>query len=53
MHSLQALGHANVHETAEVKKREKLPTEKERGDPLSCSRALEKSENFCSPSKVA
>ena len=46
MHSLpalgQALGHANVHETAEVKKREQLPATKESGDYSTNSRAVEK-----------
>ena len=57
MHSLpalgQALGHANVHETAKVKKREQLPATKERGDSSSSSRAVEKTKNLCAPSKVA
>ena len=38
---------------AEVTKREELPTEKERGDPSRGRRALEKTKNSCSPSKVA
>ena len=57
MHSLpalgQALGHANVHETAEVKKREQLPATKESGDYSTNSRAVEKTKNLCAPSKVA
>ena len=40
-------------QTAEVTKREELPTKKERGDPSRGRRALEKTENSCSPSKVA
>ena len=49
MHSLPALGHANVHETAEVKKREQLPATKKRGDSSSSSRAVEKTKkNLCS-----
>ena len=39
---LPALGQANVHETAEVKKREQLPATKEKGDSSSSSRAVEK-----------
>ena len=53
MHSLPALGRANVHETAEVKKIEQLPTTKERGDSSSSNRAVEKTKNLCAPSKVA
>ena len=37
----------------EVKKRKELPKEKERGDPSRGRKALEKSKNLCSPSKVA
>ena len=33
-------------------KREQLPTTKERGEPSRDSRALQKSINYCSPSKV-
>ena len=38
---------------AKVTKREEIPTEKERGEPSKGRRALEKSENSSSPSKVA
>ena len=48
MHSLpvlgQALGYANVHETAEVKKREQLPAKRD-------SRAVEKLKNCVLPKK--
>ena len=53
MHSLpalgQALGHANKHEAAEVKKREQLPATKERGrgDSSISSKAVEKTKNLC------
>ena len=46
MHSLSALGHANMHEMAEVKKREQLPAKRD-------SRAVEKTKKLCAPSKVA
>ena len=51
MHSLHALGHACM-QTAAGKKREELPTEKERGDPSSSRRALEKFKNFNATSKA-
>ena len=39
---LPVLGQANVHETAEVKKREQLPATKESGDYSTNSRAVKK-----------
>ena len=57
MHSLpalrQALGQANVHETAEVKKKDQLPATKESGEYSTNSRAVERTINLCAPSKVA
>ena len=53
MHSLPALGHANVHETAEVKKRDQLPATKESGDYSTNSRAVDKTKTLCAPSKMA
>ena len=49
------LGKQTCMQTAEVTKREELPTERERErvDPSRGSRALQKTNNSWSPSKVA
>ena len=60
MHSLhalrQALGQANVYANARSDKKRRTPyreRERERGDPSRGRRALQKTNNSCSPSKVA